>query len=272
MPRSTFKLADCAGHWALVTGASAGIGCAYAQQLAARGLHLLLVARSEPPLRALADELARSHGVRAEVAALDLTAPGAAAALARRADALAPSGLRLLVNNAGCGQWGRFDAAPPGRLAEIVQLNCAAVVALTEALLPALARAAPAALVNVSSQAALQPLPYMAVYAASKAFVHSFSLALHEELAATGVHVQTLVPGPTETEFDRRAGAYASQVSSRGRPEDVAAASLAALDGQRALAASVGGLWKQRLAAALLPPEFLLRQVAKIFRPPADRS
>lgn len=263
-----FKLADCAGHWAVVTGASSGIGCAYARQLAARGLHLLLVARSEPALQALADELARSHGVRAEAAALDLTAPAAAPALAARVDALAPAGLRLLVNNAGCGQWGRFDAAPAGRLDEIVRLNCAAVVALTEALLPALRRAAPAALVNVSSQAALQPVPYMAVYAASKAFVHSFGLALHEELAADGIHVQTLVPGPTATDFDHRAGAYASQVSARGRAEDVAAASLAALNRRRALAASVGGLWKQRLAAALLPPEVLLREVAKRFRPP----
>ena len=263
-----FRLADCAGHWAVVTGASSGIGRAYARQLAARGLHLLLVARSEPALRELAAELAASHGVRAEVAVLDLATPEAAPALARRVDALAPAGLRLLVNNAGCGQWGPLAAAPAGRLEEIVRLNCAAVVALTEALLPALRRGAPAALVNVSSQAALQPVPYMAVYAASKAFVHSFSLALHEELAAVGVHVQTLVPGPTATDFDRRAGAYASQLSQRGRPEDVAAASLAALDRRRALAASVGGLWKQRLAAALLPPELLLREVARLFRPP----
>lgn len=120
--------------------------------------------------------------------------------------------------------------------------------------------------VHVSSQAAYQPVPYMAVHAArSKALFTHFSLALHEEQRAHGVVVQTLVPAPTATEFDSKAGAYDSGVQKRGKADDVARASLAALDRGAPLATNAKGLWQQRLFASLAPPSMVLREVAKMF-------
>ena len=264
-----FQLAHCVGDWALVTGASAGIGREFARQLAARGMNVVIVARREPLLQALAAEIEQAHGVRVLPLALDLSTPGAGQALSTRVEDLGDVRLRLVVNNAACGRWGPFDAAQASRYAEIVQLNCAAVVEVAVAVLPVLVRSAPSALVNVSSQAAYQPVPYMAVYGASKAFVQSFSQALYEELAHAGVLVQTLVPAPTATEFDQRAGAYTSAVVERGTAAAVVAASLAGLERGAAVASNAPGLWKQRLFAGLFRPEFVLRQVAKLFRPPS---
>lgn len=265
-----FRIQDCRGDWAVVTGASAGIGEAYARRLAALGLNLMLVARREALLQALADELAQAHGVRVVAVALDLSSPGAGAVLSSRLGQLGEARLRLVVNNAGCGRWGRFEADHAARYAEIVRLNCAAMVEVTAALLPALTRSTPSALVNVSSQAAYQPVPYMAVYAASKAFVQSFSQALFEELAAAGVLVQTLVPAPTATEFDRLAGAYSSALIGRGAPQDVVATSLSGFERGTAVAGNARGLWKQRLFVGLCKPEFVIRQVGKMFRPPSN--
>jgi len=264
-----FRLQDCKGDWAVVTGASAGIGQAYARELAARGMNLVLVARREALRQALADELAQAHRVRVVPVVLDLSSPGAGEVLAQRIGQLGEVRLRLVVNNAGCGRWGPFAAEDAERYAEIVRLNCAAMVEVTAALLPGLKRSAPSALVNVSSQAAYQPVPYMAVYGASKAFVQSFSQALFEELGAAGVLVQTLVPAPTATEFDRRARAYASTLVGRGAPADVVSASLTGLERGAAVATNVKGLWKQRLFAGLFSPEFVARQVARMFRPPS---
>ena len=170
-----FRLAQCVGDWALVTGASAGIGREFARQLAARRMNVVIVARREPLLQALAAEIEQAHGVRVLPVALDLSTPGAGQALSTRVEDLGDVRLRLVVNNAACGRWGPFDAAQASRYAEIVQLNCAAVVEVAVAVLPVLVRSAPSALVNVSSQAAYQPVPYMAVYGASKAFVQSFA-------------------------------------------------------------------------------------------------
>lgn len=266
---TAFRLQDCGGAWAVVTGASAGIGRAYARELAARGMNLVLVARRDPLLLALADELAPAHGVRVVPMAMDLSAPGAGEALLGRIEELGDVRLRLVVNNAACGRWGPYSSDQAARYGEIVRLNCGAMVDVTAALLPRLTRSAPSALVNVSSQAAYQPVPFMAVYGASKAFVQSFSLALFEELAPAGVLVQTLIPAPTATEFDQRAGAYTSSVVGRGAPEDVVAASLAGLERGAAVASNAKGLWKQRLFAGLFRPEFVVRQVARMFRPPA---
>ena len=264
-----FRLAQCEGSWALVTGASAGIGREFALQLAARGVNVIVVARREPLLQALVIEIEQSHRVRVLPLALDLSKPGVGQALRARLEELGDIRLCMVVNNAACGRWGLFETADAGRYAELVQLNCAAVVEVTAALLPMLKQSAPSALINVSSQAAYQPVPYMAVYAASKAFVQSFSQALYAELAPAGVLVQTLVPAPTATEFDRQAGAYASALIERGSPVAVVAAALVGLERGAAVASNMTGLWKQRLFAGLFSPEFVVRKVAKMFRPPA---
>ena len=262
------ELTQFTGEWAVVTGASSGIGRAYAQALASRKIHLLLVARRAPLLDSTAAELRAAHGVRAESVPLDLTEPGATTRLLQLLSArqIVP---RMLVNNAGAGRWGRFEDAGIESCRSMLLLNAQATMELCHALLPSLAQRPPGAIIMVSSPAALQPVPFMAAYAASKAFVHHLGLALHEEWRERGVYVQTLVPGPTQTDFDRLAGAYDSSLGTARRPpEDVVAASLRGFSREQALVTSASGVFGQKLFAALAPTKFLLSKVGGMFRPP----
>jgi short-subunit dehydrogenase len=264
------KVDELRGEWALVTGASAGIGREFCRQLAERGVNLVIVARREERLRALAGALSDELNIRVLVIAEDLSVPGAAARIAART---AQEGvrIRLLVNNAAFGRWGRFESATVATYNEMLQANITAVVELTHVFLNELAAVTPSAIVNVASGAAYQPVPYMAVYAASKAFVLNFSEALYGEWSARGVLVQTLVPGPTESEFDQVAGAYASAISGRGSPAKVVQDSIAALERGDPVALNARGTFKQRFFAGLFPPKVVISQVAKMFRPPDER-
>lgn len=261
------KLSDLKGHWALVTGASSGIGQELATQLAQAGANLVLVARREERLQALADTLRRQHGVKTHVAAVDLSAPGAVDALKAQ---LAPAGIRvrLLCNNAGAGRWGRFMDGAGADYERINALNTTALVSMCHAFFGDLASFPGSAVINVSSAAAYQPVPYMAMYAASKAFVQSFSQALHGEWKEHGILVQTLVPGPTESEFDAKAGAYESAVTQRDTPVQVVRAALAGLEGGAPVVAVARGTYKQRFFAGLFPPAMVIREVGKMFKPP----
>jgi hypothetical protein len=214
---------------ALVTGASAGIGEAFARALAARRHDLTLVARRRDRLEALAKDLFERHGISVHVEAADLTEEGELAALAEQVAADPPE---LLVNNAGFGSVGRFAELDVGRELEQIRLNVVALVRLTRAALPGMLARGRGAVVNVSSLAGEAPGPYTATYAASKAFVTSFSGSLHEELRGTGVVVQALLPGFTRTEFQEVAGVDPGRVPFFAwmRPERVVRASLAALD------------------------------------------
>ena len=191
--------------YALVTGASRGIGRAIALQLAQRGYDLLLVARSEAQLMALAQEISQQHQRQAQVLALDLAAPGAAETVAAWATGQTEQ-LAVLVNNAGYGLWGRFEQLNLAEQQNMLQLNMALPVALTHALLPALHRVPKAFVLNVASTAAYQAVPSLALYAASKAFLLSFSRGLRYELKTTNVSVTCLSPGATTTSFADRAG------------------------------------------------------------------
>jgi uncharacterized protein len=190
----------------VITGASAGIGAELARQLAERGHNVVLVARREQRLRELAQQLRLRHGVHADVEACDLADAGARRALVERLLA----GSRLvagLCNNAGAGTVGTLLEADLEREQALVRLNVEAVHHLTGAFVrPMVARGA-GAILNVASTAAFQPLPGFATYAASKAFVQSFSEAVHAELGGTGVTVTCLSPGFTRTEFGENAGA-----------------------------------------------------------------
>lgn len=200
---------------AIVTGASSGIGEVFARRLAARGLDLALVARRADRLEALAAELRRGGGAggdaapaarRVEPIALDLARPDADARLEAE---LARRGLpeaAWLVNNAGFGYHGEVAGQDPARQAAMIQVNVAAVAALTRRLLPPMLARGAGVIVNVASTAAFQPVPYFTAYAATKAFVLSFTEALAEEVAARGVRVLCLCPGPTHTEFFDAAG------------------------------------------------------------------
>ncbi|MDQ6798268.1 MAG: SDR family oxidoreductase, partial [Actinomycetota bacterium] len=183
---------------ALVTGASSGIGRAFAVHLAASGTDVVLVARRRDRLDDLATDLRADHGVDIEVLVADLTDEGGLAAVeARLGNGSAP--VDLLVNNAGFATSGRFAELPvEGEVAEI-HLNVLAPVRLTRAALPGMVERGRGGVVNVSSIAALQPLPHWATYAASKAYLTSFSEAVHEEVGGHGVVVLALMPGFTHT-------------------------------------------------------------------------
>lgn len=190
---------------ALVTGASAGIGEAIARELATRGHGVLLVARRRDRLRQLAAEFESDFGVRAEALPADLARPASWRRLQERVSALG-LGVSVLVNNAGFATGGPFHESDVDRELEQVRVLVEAVVALTRTFLPAMVQRGSGAVLNVASTAGMQPMPYSAGYAAAKAYVLSFSEALHQELCGTGVTVSALAPGPVQTEFWEVAG------------------------------------------------------------------
>jgi hypothetical protein len=185
---------------ALITGASSGIGLELARRFASRGFDLVLSARSAGKLEALAAELAREHGVKASVATADLSDPAAPLRLHERATA-GGAAVDVLVNNAGFGLRGDFAELPLGRQLEMVQVNVAALTNLSRLFVPGMIARRRGRVLNVASTAAFQPGPGMAVYYATKSYVLSFSEALSEELAGTGVTVTCLCPGATATGF-----------------------------------------------------------------------
>ncbi|MDC0666189.1 SDR family NAD(P)-dependent oxidoreductase [Nannocystis radixulma] len=261
------KLAEAKGDWALVTGASSGIGQEFAIQLARAGLNVVLVARREERLQALARSVASEFGVRTEVIALDLSQHGAVEQVKAHLDG-AGIQIRLLCNNAAAGRWGRIEATPAPVYQQMIELNTAVLVAMCHQFLPHLTAFPSSAVINVSSPASYQPVPYMAVYAATKAFVQSFSQALHGEWKERGILVQTLVPGPTESEFDAKAGAYESTLTRRGMPAEVVRASLVGLAEGSPVVVAAKGTYKQRVFAGLFPSKMVIREVGKMFKPP----
>jgi short-subunit dehydrogenase len=190
---------------ALVTGASAGIGTEIARQLAARGHGLILVARRKDRLVALARELEEQYGIRAQALACDLANATTRTKLPSRIEAL-DLDVEILVNNAGFATGGPFYESPPERELQQVRLLVEAVVALTSAFAPAMVKRGRGAILNVASTAAMQPMPYSAGYAAAKAYVLSFSEAIHQECSGRGVTVTALCPGPVATDFWDQAG------------------------------------------------------------------
>ena len=195
-----------AGRVALITGASSGIGEGFARALGARGLQLILIGRDEVRLRAVVNQLRGRHQVRVESILIDLAEPDAPERLKTAVDQLGPSP-DILVNNAGLGAIGSFADLSLERQIDMVRVNVEALTALTALFLPAMLQRGYGGIVNVSSAAGLQPLPYYAVYGASKAFVNSFSQALWAEVRTRGVRVIAVCPGPVaETRFGERAG------------------------------------------------------------------
>jgi short-subunit dehydrogenase len=252
---------------AVVTGASSGIGAALARELSGRGRPVLAVARRGERLDALAAAAAAAGRAPVHPLALDVAAPDAAARVRERAREL--GGAAWLVNNAGFGMYGPFRAQPAARITEMIRLNCEALVALTGALVPDLVEAGRGAVVNVASVAGFQPTPYMAAYGATKAFVLSFSEALSEELAGTGVTVTAFCPGPVATEF----GAVAGYVHRRGTPPgqiSAEAAARAAVDAAEAgeVVAVPGPLNRIAvLTGKLLPRAWVRRASRQVLRP-----
>lgn len=212
----------------VITGASSGIGAGFARRFAARGRDVVLVARRADRLDALAEELRGLHRIEATVLTADLADPAAPAAIAA---ALAERGIHPagLVNSAGFGTASAFVDEDGARVAAEIQVNVAALTLLTRALLPQLI-AARGVLVNVSSNAGHQPLPGLAVYAATKAYVTSLTEAVWQETRGTGLTVLALCPGPTETEFFAAAGSETFKVGATKTVDDVLDEAFAVLD------------------------------------------
>lgn len=241
---------------ALITGASAGLGVEFAGQLAASGHDLVLAARRQEPMEALARELTDRHGVAVRVIAMDLRAPDAADSLMKH---VADCDIDLLVNNAGFGTHGAFATMPTETIAGMIDLNIRALTDLCRAMLPAMTARGSGAILNVASVAGLMPGPWLAVYYATKAYVVSLSEALHEEVRGHGVAVTALCPGPTRTEFAKVAGMAQSPLFlAADSPEGVVRAGLRAVRRRRALCLPGGNAL---LPLALrLSPRFLIRR------------
>jgi short-subunit dehydrogenase len=189
-----------ADQWALVTGASSGIGAEFARQLAARGMHLVLTARREPLLAKLASELHQAHGTKTEIIVADLSNP---AEPSRLLQDVANRGItiELLVNNAGFGYVSPLETVDVNRVLQMLTVNMSALTELTLRVLPKMVERGHGGVINVSSVAGFQPVGYMGAYAASKAYVLHFSESLWGEARERGVTVTAVCPGSTRTEF-----------------------------------------------------------------------
>lgn len=239
----------------LITGASAGLGVEFARLCAARGDELVLVARRRERLDQVAAQVGKAH-----VFAADLAVPGAAAKLIGDVEAVGLE-VETLVNNAGFGLSGRFEALPLDRQSEMIDLNVRALTELCRLVLPGMIARRRGFLLNVASTAAFQPGPNMAAYYATKAYVLSLTEALHQEAKGTGVNVTALCPGPTATEFFDVAGAPDGRLAKLATaPGAVARAGLDAVAKGRAIIVP-GGMNKVMAQAPRLLPRAAMRRI-----------
>ncbi|GAB4162312.1 MAG: SDR family oxidoreductase [Planctomycetaceae bacterium] len=256
-----------ADRWALITGASSGIGAEFAHKLAARGMHLVLTARRLDRLEKLATELHTRHGTHCETIAADLSEPGQVKHLVEEIERRERT-IEILVNNAGFAVVGDIASTDVDRVMELVRLNVGAVTELTYRLLPGMLERGHGAIINVSSVAAIQPVAYMSAYAASKSYVLHFSEALWAEARDQGVTIMALCPGVTETEFFDVAGVPGWLKKQQSQtPDQVVRKALKALDKKRPYV--IPG-WKNYLRSLLVRIASRKRVVIesmKYFRP-----
>lgn len=249
-------------EYALITGASKGIGKSIALLLAKKGYNLLLIARDEPDLKALSDSIKEQYNVEARWLSIDLSKSGAALKIINHVEGLNIP-VSILINNAGYGIWGNFDELDISQQLNMISVNIAAVMELSYYLLPVLKEQQQAFILNVASTAAYQAVPTLAVYSASKAFVLSFSRALRYELKNTSVSVSCICPGPTDTGFAHRAGMDAlADLAAKFNmtPEDVAAIGINGMFKKKAEIIP-GFLNKISAAAARHSPKGLIERV-----------
>jgi uncharacterized protein len=253
------------GRTALVTGASWGIGTAFVEALAARGMNVILVARSADRLSQIADA-AKKHGVRTEVIVADLSQATAAETVREQVEQRGLA-VDLLLNNAGFATHGHFETIPAQRDHDEVMVNVTALVGLTHGFVPGMIARGAGAIINVASTAAFQPLPFMAVYGATKAFVVSFSRALAEEYRGRNIRVLVLCPGPTETNFFEACGSKQVAVGKLRTADQVVATGLRALEKGRAFVVDGAMNNVSGFMARMLPAGFTARMAGRITRP-----
>lgn len=253
----------------LITGASGGIGEAFAYRLAGRKHNLLLVARNAAKLEKLCEQLTCKFGINAQFIASDLSRPGAAEQVFTETQQRGLE-IEMLVNNAGIGSGGAFTDIPLRSELDLLQLNISSLVALTHLFLPRMQQQGKGTIINVASVAGYMPIPYMATYAASKMFVRSFTEAIIEECKHYNVHVMLLSPGLTRTNFNHASGiegvrASAEYDSSTQTPEQVADEALRAWDKGEHLIVSGKRNRLAVKAAALVPNSMITKRYAKSF-------
>jgi short-subunit dehydrogenase len=259
------------GKWAVITGASAGIGKAFAEELAAGGTNLVLTARRGDRLEEIAKKLTAQHQVRAEVCVADLTEPGAPKKVF---DFTKSKGIEieLLINNAGFGSYGEFAKDDPQRLLEMVQVNCSAVVHLTRLYLPDMIARKRGDVLIVASTASFQGVPYISTYAATKAFDLIFAEGLAEEVKPHGIRVCALCPGSTTSEFHEVANQ--TQFAAKQKQESaekVAHTGLEALAAGKSYVISGLGNYLGANMQRVVPRRLVTRIVAGMFRPGKQR-
>ncbi len=257
---------DYSGKYALITGASSGIGVAIAEEFAHRGAHLILVARRKDRLEQVAHNMTTQYGVTAHVVAQDLTAVGAVAALAKKISALKVD-VEFLINNAGFGINSYFVDEDRSITQQEITLNVSVLVDLTAQYLPQMLQRNSGAVVNIASTASFQPVPGMAVYGATKAFVRSFTEAVWGELGNSRVRVLAVSPGSTESEFFIVAG---GTPGGKAVPaHDVAKKLCAALDSSSSRPSVVVGGANAFTAklVGIFPKKFVIKTVGKMFLP-----
>lgn len=260
-------------RWAVITGASSGIGAELARVFAARGYSLVLTARRHERLEALAEEIQLAHRVQVEAMALDLEDREAPQDLV---EMLRDRGVRVhtLVNNAGFGLRGNFATLPFERQIAMIDLNVRALTALSRLMLPGMLEQGRGGILNVASTAAFQAGPFMAVYYATKAFVLSFSEALHEEAKPRGVTVTALCPGPTESEFSATADLESSKLFKQGTMSaaEVARMGVDGYEAGKAIVVTGTTNWLGTLGAKFLPRAMIRKIAGSLQRGEVTRS
>ena len=261
---------DFRGKWALVTGASAGIGVALARELSTHGVKLILTARRQDRLNALATEL-RSHGVEVRTIVADLNDPEAPQQIFNATEG-GGTPVDILVNNAGLGLFGAFHTNPIDQELNQVRVNCEAVVRLARLFVPSMVERHRGWVLITASTASFQPVPFLSTYAATKAFDRFFALGLAQEVARYGVKVTALCPGPTESEFWDVARAGILRRRGMQSAESVARLAIAALArGQRTMIPNASGK-VTAFMVRFLPNRLITHFVDKIARPSLPTS
>ena len=257
--------AEWRGEWALVTGASAGIGVALAQELAAGGTHLVLTARRRERLEALAKALSAKYKVKTEVFAADLADPSAPEKIFAFTKEKGIE-IDLLINNAGFGHLGEFPSVEKQRLLDMVQVNCNAVVHLTRLYLPEMVARRRGDVLILASTASFQAVPYISTYAATKAFDLLLAEGLAEEMKPYGIRVCALCPGSTESEFHVVAG-HEKPKRKAETAEKVARTGLKALAAGKSYVISGLGNYLGAHGERLVPRRFVTRVAAGMYKP-----
>lgn len=253
--------------FAVITGASRGIGAEYARALADQGYDLLLIGRDMTRLETLRQELQKLNQRKIQIESLDLSQPQAAERLHELAQSCS-SEVTLLINNAGFGMYGDFAEMPQARIREMLQLHMNTVVESIRLFLPAMLARKHGSIITVASVAGFFPIPYMTEYAATKAFLIAFSQGLARETKDYGVTIQVCCPGFTETDFHQSAGHQPKHVVSGQSAQQVVQTSLQALESKRTLV-TIG--WQGRLAfwiSKIIPHRLMMTLAGKAVKPP----